>query len=236
MKIALLGYGKMGKTIHNIAEERQHEIVYKTTDSPDYNEVKKADVAIEFSVPEAAFYNISNCIKQNIPVVSGTTGWLKNFDDAQKMAIVHKSKFLYASNFSVGVNLFFKLNQTLAQLMSGQQDYKIELTEIHHLEKKDAPSGTAISLAEQIVQSGEYKTWSHPPKTNADKDIPITALREKDVHGTHIIKYSSAIDTIEIKHEAHNRKGFALGAVLAAEWLVGTKDYGSFNMSDVLNI
>lgn len=236
MKIALLGYGKMGKTIHNIAEERQHEIVYKTTDSPDFNEVKKADIAIEFSVPEAAFFNISNCIKHHIPVVSGTTGWLKNFDDAEKMAIVHKSKFLYASNFSVGVNLFFKLNQTLAQLMSGQKDYKIEMTEIHHLEKKDAPSGTAISLAEQIMQSGDYKTWSHPPKAKADKDIPITAIREKDVHGTHIIKYNSAIDTIEIKHEAHNRKGFALGAVLAAEWLVGKKDYGSFNMSDVLNI
>jgi 4-hydroxy-tetrahydrodipicolinate reductase len=187
-------------------------------------------------VPEAAFYNISNCIKHNIPVVSGTTGWLDHFDEAKNLAELHKSKFLYASNFSVGVNLFFKLNQILAKLMSTHQEYDINMTEIHHLEKKDAPSGTAITLAEQIIENSTFTSWSHPPKANQNKDIPIEALRKKDVHGTHIINYSSEIDTIEIKHEAHTRKGFALGAVLAAEWLLETKDYGCFNMSDVLNI
>ncbi len=236
MKIALLGYGKMGKTIHKIAEERQHEVVYKTAEKPDFNEVRKADVAIEFSIPEAAFHNISTCLENKIPVISGTTGWLNRFNDAVEFAHANQAKFLYASNFSVGVNLFFKLNETLAKLMSAQQDYSVSMTEIHHLEKKDAPSGTAISLAEQIISNSAYKTWSHPPELDAKDDLPINALREKGVHGTHIINYSSEIDNIEIKHEAHSRQGFALGAVLAAEWLVKQNKHGSFSMSDVLNI
>jgi 4-hydroxy-tetrahydrodipicolinate reductase len=236
MKIALLGYGKMGKTIHDIAIERQHEVMYTTVDKPDFEEVKKADIAIEFSIPEAAFENISACIKHQIPVVSGTTGWLDRYDMAKTLTEKHQSKFLYASNFSVGVNLFFKLNEILAQLMASHKEYHLSMTEIHHLEKKDAPSGTAISLAEQIISNTNYKTWSHPPKSNSVHDIPIEAFREKDVHGTHIINYTSEIDDIEIKHEAHSRKGFALGAVLAAEWLVDQKNYGCFNMSDVLNI
>jgi 4-hydroxy-tetrahydrodipicolinate reductase len=236
MDIALLGYGKMGKAIREIAEERQHNVVYKTVDKPEFDKVVSADVAIEFSVPEAAFYNISNGLHRGIPVVSGTTGWLDQFEKAKTIALEKKSKFLYASNFSVGVNLFFRLNEALAKLMSTHQQYHVNMTEIHHLQKKDAPSGTAISLAEQIIGAGHYKTWSHPPKKTLQDDIPIKAFREEGVHGTHIITYASEIDQIEIKHEAHTRKGFALGAVLAAEWLVSQKDYGTFNMSDVLNI
>lgn len=236
MKIALLGYGKMGKTIHKLAEERQHHIIYSTNQNPVIEQLQQADVAVEFSIPEAAFHNISTCLKHKIPVVSGTTGWSEKFDEAKSLALSHQAKFLYASNFSVGVNLFFKLNQVLARLMSHQDEYNVNMTEIHHLEKKDAPSGTAISLAEDIIEDSKYTTWSHPPKKKESNDIPIEAYREKGVHGTHIINYSSEIDDIQIKHEAHTRKGFALGAVLAAEWLVDQKDYGCFNMSNVLNI
>jgi 4-hydroxy-tetrahydrodipicolinate reductase len=236
MKIAILGYGKMGKKIAEIAKDRAHDIVYTTNNKPDFTQVKKADVAIEFSVPEAAFHNISNCLKHHIPVVSGTTGWLDQFSEVKKLAKSEKSKILYASNFSVGVNLFFKFNAMLAEIMATHNEYNVGITEIHHLEKKDAPSGTAISLAEQIIKKSQYNSWSHPPKSNAETDIPIKALREEGVHGTHIINYKSKIDDIQLKHEAHSRKGFALGAVLAAEWLVKTKDYGCFNMKDVLNI
>ncbi len=236
MNIAIIGYGKMGKTIAEIAKERQHNIIYTTSHKPDFDSVKKADVAIEFSIPEAAYYNISNCIKQNTPVVSGTTGWLDQFEDIKSLALQNQSKFLYASNFSVGVNLFFKLNSILAKLMVNQNEYEVGITEIHHTEKKDAPSGTAISLAEQIIDAGKYKTWSHPPKKEITENIPIEAVRKKGIHGTHEINYRSEIDDIQIKHEAHSRKGFALGAVLAAEWLVSKKDFGCFDMTDVLNI
>lgn len=236
MKIAILGYGKMGKSIAEIAQERHHVVIYTANDNPNFEKVKEADVAIEFSVPEAAFLNISNCVQQHIPIVSGTTGWLDKFEDIKALTEKQQSKFLYASNFSIGVNLFFKFNEMLAKIMSTQEEYKVDITEIHHLEKKDAPSGTAISLAEQILENSSYKSWSHPPRAQKDKDIPIEALREKGVHGTHIINYKSEIDNIQLKHEAHSRKGFALGAVLAAEWLVKSKDYGCFNMKDVLNI
>jgi len=237
MKIAILGYGKMGKTIAEIAQERSHNIIYTTNENPDFDQVKQADVAIEFSVPEAAFQNISNALKHHTPVVSGTTGWLDKYSAIEKLAHQEKSKFLYASNFSIGVNLFFKFNAMLAEIMAPHHEqYKVDITEIHHLEKKDAPSGTAISLAEQIMAKSPYKSWSHPPQNKTEHDIPIEALREKGIHGTHIINYRSEIDDIQIKHEAHTRKGFALGAVLAAEWLLKTKDYGCFNMKDVLNI
>ena len=236
MKIAILGYGKMGKTIAGIAKERHHEIIYTTDDKPNFEDFKNADVAIEFSVPEAAYENISGCIARKIPVISGTTGWLNKFEEVRTLTVEKKSKFLYASNFSVGVNLFFKLNELLAKMMSSQSEYTVDISEIHHLEKKDAPSGTAISLAEQIILNTEYKTWSHPPKKGDSTDIPIKAFREKNVHGTHEINYSSEIDDIQIKHTAHSRKGFALGAVLAAEWLNKKDDYGCFDMSDVLDI
>lgn len=236
MKIAILGYGKMGKSIAEIAKTRQHDIIYKTNEKPNFKFVSQADVAIEFSTPEAGFHNISECLKRQVPVVSGTTGWQDEFEEAKRLADVYESKFLYASNFSIGVNLFFKLNTLLAEIMSNQTDYKADITEIHHTEKKDAPSGTAITLAEQIMDKSGYNTWSYPPKQEALKDIPIQAYREKGVHGTHEINYRSKIDDIQIRHEAHSRKGFALGAVLAGEWLLKTKDYGYFNMSDVLNI
>jgi 4-hydroxy-tetrahydrodipicolinate reductase len=236
MKIAILGYGKMGKSIAEIAKERNHTIIYTANENPNFEQIKKADVAIEFSIPEAAYSNISNCLMQNIPVVSGTTGWLEKYKDIELLAKQKKSKFLYASNFSIGVNLFFKFNEMLAKIMSSHDEYSVNITEIHHLEKKDSPSGTAISLADQIIDNSQYNTWSHPPKNKIDKDIPIGALRQKGVYGTHFINYKSEIDDIQIKHEAHSRKGFALGAVMAAEWLFETKDYGCFNMKDVLNI
>jgi len=236
MKIAILGYGKMGKSIEEIARNRQHDIIYTTNNKPDFKSVSQADIAIEFSIPEAGFYNISECLKHQIPVVSGTTGWLDKFEEAKQLANQYQSKFLYASNFSVGVNLFFKLNSLLAKIMADQTDYKVGITEIHHTEKKDAPSGTAITLAEQMITENSYESWSHPPKKDAPQDIPIQAFREKGVHGTHEINYHSEIDDIQIRHEAHSRKGFALGAVLAAEWLVKNQDYGCFSMSDVLNI
>lgn len=236
MKIVLLGYGKMGQSIADIASNRGHDIIYKSNNTPDFEKIKEADVAIEFSIPEAAFENISGCIKHQIPVISGTTGWLDKFNEAEELVKKHNSKFLYASNFSIGVNLFFKLNTMLAKIMSAQKDYKVDISEIHHLQKKDAPSGTAISLAEQIIENSDYNKWSHPPNPDADKDIPIKAFREKGVHGTHEISYKSEIDDIQIKHTAHSRKGFALGAVLAAEWIAKHNDQGCFNMSDVLNI
>jgi len=235
MKIAILGYGKMGKNIERIAKDKGHDIVYISSGSIDEEQLKKADVAIEFSVPEAAFQNISTCLKHNIPVVSGTTGWLDRFDEAKSLAVSHQSKFLYASNFSVGVNIFFKLNSIFAKLMSTHADYKVELDEIHHTEKKDAPSGTAITLAEQIIENSDYNSWSHPV-TNEEKSIPIEAYREPGVFGTHIINYKSAIDTISIKHEAHSREGFAQGAVIAAEWLVNQDKSGAFGMDDVLKL
>lgn len=236
MRIALLGFGKMGQSIAKIAQSRGHHIVYKTNDKPDFSQVKQADVAIEFSIPEAAFYNISECIKNQIPVISGTTGWLDKFNEAKSLTEQHQSKFLYASNFSIGVNLFFKLNAMLADIMKTQHDYKIDISEIHHLEKKDAPSGTAISLAEQIIEHTDYKTWSHPPKSKDSKDIPIKAYRKKGIFGTHEITYKSEIDDIQIKHTANSRKGFTLGAVLAAEWIVNHNNHGCFNMSNVLNL
>lgn len=236
MKIAIIGYGKMGQSIEQIAQNRGHNVIYKTNEKPNLSQAKQADVAIEFSIPEAAFDNISECIKNQIPVISGTTGWLDQFEDVARLVEKYQSKFLYASNFSIGVNLFFKLNSMLAQMMKTQKEYKVDISEIHHLEKKDAPSGTAISLAEQIIEHTNYKSWSHPPKAKNSKDIPIKAFREKGIFGTHEISYRSEIDDIEIKHTAHNRKGFALGAVLASEWIVNQKNHGCFNMNDVLNI
>ena len=235
MKIALLGYGKMGKTIHKIAEERQHEVVYKTAEKPDFNEVRKADVAIEFSIPEAAFHNISTCLENKIPVISGTTGWLNRFNDAVEFAHANQAKFLYASNFSVGVNLFFKLNETLAKLMSAHQDYSVSMTEIHHLEKKDAPSGTAISLAEGILKNSDrYESWKLKEKGAGftDSELKVEAFRIDEVPGTHIIEYESEIDKISLKHEAKSRSGFALGAVLAAEY--AAEHSGILTMKDLL--
>lgn len=231
MKIALLGYGKMGKTIEKIALERGHDIVIKAKRDSIYN-ITDADVAIDFSIPEAAFDNISTCLNNNIPIVSGTTGWLENYDKAVALCNSKKGAFIYASNFSLGVNIFFEINRVLAKLMATQSQYKPSIEEIHHTQKLDAPSGTAISLAETIIQNSHYHSWT----LNEEKEnsIPIIAKRIENVPGTHQITYKSKIDTIDIKHTAHSREGFALGAVIAAEWILGKT--GVFSMKDVLNI
>lgn len=233
MKIALLGYGKMGKTIEQIAIKRGHTIVLTVDkDDKDYD-ITKADVAIDFSIPNVAFNNISNCFNNNIPVVSGTTGWLDKYDDAVNLCKEKDGAFIYASNYSLGVNIFFELNKTLAKMMSALKQYNVSMEEIHHTQKLDAPSGTAITLAEGIIDNHDgFDGWE---LDEADENtIPITAKRIENVPGTHTVNYNSEVDTISIEHVAHNRQGFALGAVVAAEWLVGKT--GIFTMNDVLNI
>ena len=233
MKIALLGYGKMGKAIEEIAKNRGHEIVLKLEEDISNYELEKMDidVAIDFSVPKAAFKNITTCFKKNIPVVCGTTGWLDDYEKATKICKEEQSAFIYASNFSVGVNLFFELNKKLAKMMNGMDDYEVEIEEIHHTEKQDAPSGTAISLAQEIITENDRKErWQLDHAT--ENEIPIMAKRIDDVNGTHTVSYKSNIDSIEIMHTAHSRQGFALGAVLAAEWLKDKE--GVFTMKDVL--
>lgn len=234
MNIAILGYGKMGKVIEEIAEERGHEIVLKVDEDIENYPLEEAgiDVAIDFSVPDAAFKNVTSCFKSKIPVVCGTTGWLDNYEKARKICEEEGTAFIYASNFSLGVNVFFELNKKLADMMKGLPEYSVEIEEIHHVQKLDAPSGTAISLAEQIIEKyPDKKGWQ---LDHADKDeVVIHAKRIADVPGTHTVTYDSSIDTIEIIHTAKSRKGFALGAVVSAEFL---KDKtGIFTMKDVLS-
>lgn len=233
MKIALLGYGRMGKEIEKIAQERGHDVVLRA-DENGYTdqELSAADVAIDFSIPSSAFENITRAIKNNVPVVSGTTGWLDKYQDAVELCNNENSAFIYASNFSLGVNMFFELNKKLAQMISGHDQYQVSMEEIHHTAKLDAPSGTAITLAEGIIENSKMESWKLD--TGDKTTIPIKALREPNVPGTHTILYSSEVDQIEIKHTAHSRKGFALGAVVAAEWLKDKK--GVFNMKDVLGL
>jgi len=232
MKIALLGYGKMGKTIEKIAIEKGHEIVCRIHSTSEKIDLSEADIAIDFSSPEAAVKHITTCFDQNIPIVCGTTGWLTHYEEMLKKCQLCNGSFIYASNFSVGVNLFFELNQQLAKMMAKYKDYLVSIEEIHHTQKKDAPSGTAITLAEGIIKNSDYTNWQ---LNEAGKmEIPITAKRIEDVKGTHRIFYTSPIDTISIKHQAHSRDGFALGAILAAEWLLGKK--GVFTMKDVLDL
>ncbi|WP_372918662.1 4-hydroxy-tetrahydrodipicolinate reductase [Salegentibacter sp.] len=234
MKIALLGYGKMGKTIEEIAIDRGHKIVLKVDEDIDSYDLTRldADVAIDFSIPTAAFKNITTCFELGIPVVSGTTGWLDHYDKAVEICEKHDSAFLYASNFSIGVNLFFELNERLAAMMKNLEEYSVEVEEIHHIQKLDSPSGTAISLAQQIITNNPNKVGWQLDHAE-DDEIPIKATREADVPGTHTVSYKSEIDSIEIKHTAHNRQGFALGAVIAAEWLKGKE--GIYRMQDVLS-
>ena len=233
MKIALIGYGKMGKAIENIALERGHSIVLKINDDIDNYNIKTADVAIDFSIPEAAVKNISNCLKNGVPIISGTTGWLKNYNDMVALAKERDGAFIYASNFSLGVNIFFELNKQLAKMMSNLSQYNVDIEEIHHTQKLDAPSGTAITLAEGIIANTTNENWSLG-KTNEANIIPIESKRIEAVPGTHFVNYNSNVDTISISHTAHNRQGFALGAVIAAEWIIGKT--GVFTMNDVLNI
>lgn len=232
MKIALLGYGRMGKEIEKIALQRGHEIVIKSTGENSYD-ITKADVAIDFSIPSSAYDNINNCINNNVPVISGTTGWLDKYNDIVDLCNKKNGAFIYASNFSLGVNVFFELNKQLAKMMSTLEQYNVSIEEIHHTKKLDAPSGTAITLAEGVIENTNKKAWELDKKTS-DENIPIKAIRTPDVPGTHTVTYNSEVDTIDIKHTAHNRQGFALGAVIAAEWLNGKT--GVFTMRDVLNL
>ena len=232
MKIALLGYGRMGKEIEQIAISRGHEIVIKK-DVGAIIDITLADVAIDFSVPDSAFNNISNCIQNNVPVISGTTGWLDKYEEAVALCNKEKGAFIYASNFSLGVNIFFELNKQLAKMMRNLEDYNISIEEIHHTKKLDAPSGTAITLAEGIIENSSKENWVLGTNTS-EENIAIAAQRIPEVPGTHTVLYASEIDSIEIKHTAHSRQGFALGAVVAAEWILGKT--GVFSMKDVLNI
>ena len=233
MKIALFGYGKMGKAIEKIAVKRGHTIVAKIDIDTDDCNISIADVAIDFSTPNSAFNNINECFAKNIPIISGTTGWLNRFEEITKNCQEKKGAFIYASNFSLGVNLFFELNDQLAKMMTKFNAYQVSIEEIHHTQKLDAPSGTAITLAEGIIENSDKKKWTLDV-TDDNNAIPIVAKRIEHVPGTHTISYNSDVDSIEIKHTAKNRDGFALGAVIAAEWLQGKK--GVYTMKDVLGI
>lgn len=231
MKLALLGYGKMGKTIETLAIKKGHSIVFKSSSTSAEGNLSEADAAIEFSSPEVAVQNITTCFQAGIPVVSGTTGWLEKYDEMVALCKKSNGSFLYASNFSIGVNLFFAINEYVAQLMEPYKEYTVSVEEIHHPQKKDAPSGTAITIAEGILKHSDKKNWLLD--IEQEDAITITAKREEDVKGTHTVSYQSAIDTLSFTHEAHSRDGFALGAIMAAQWLQDKK--GVFSMKDVLN-
>jgi 4-hydroxy-tetrahydrodipicolinate reductase len=238
MKIALIGYGKMGKAIEEIAIKNGHEIVLKITsqNTSDFNieNLQQADVAIEFTNPHSALNNLKKCFDANIPVVCGSTGWLDHWQEIENYCTEKNGTLLFASNFSVGVNIFFELNKKLAALMNNRPEYIISIEEIHHTQKKDAPSGTAITLAEGILNNNHNKEKWVLGETENNAELCITSKRIDPAPGTHIINYDSPIDSIEIKHTAHSRVGFASGAVLAAEFLKGKK--GIFGMKDVLSI
>lgn len=238
MKIALIGYGKMGKTLEQTALKKGHEVVLRldVNNPEDFNRLHEADVAIEFTRPESAINNILKCFEQGVPIVCGTTGWLKKFDEVVTECSKTHGTFFYASNYSIGVNIFFEINRLLASMMNNYDMYDVKMEEIHHTQKLDAPSGTAITLAQGIIENIERKTkWvsnSENMEAVGEKEINITAKRIDPAPGTHIITYDSPIDSIEITHTAHSREGFATGAVVAAEWLVGKK--GVFSMKDML--
>ncbi len=222
----------MGHAIERAAVLRGHEIVLRKDSSSSYDNLEMADVAIDFSIPAAAVVNITTALNAGIPVISGTTGWLEDYEIIVKQCEEVGGTFLYASNFSLGVNLFFGLNEYLAGLMAGFPEYRVRMKEIHHTRKLDAPSGTAITLARAIIDRSDYSSWAL--QATRPDEIPIEALRESDIPGTHVIRYESAVDSIEITHTANNREGFALGAVVAAEWIFGKK--GIFTMKDVLGM
>ncbi|MFZ4399821.1 MAG: 4-hydroxy-tetrahydrodipicolinate reductase [Bacteroidales bacterium] len=236
MKIALLGYGKMGKEIEKIALERNHEILLKIDSSEDWNnhiiDFLNADVAIEFSTPSTVLDNISKSFSAGVPIVIGTTAWYDQLDIIRELCIEKQQTMFYASNFSVGVNMFFEINKKLAKLMNKHPEYEVFIEEIHHTQKLDAPSGTAITLANDIMSNlSKKKVWKNE-MTSEEAELGIKSIRESNVPGTHIISYQSANDTIEIKHIANNRHGFAMGAILAAEFIAGKK--GIYEMKDLL--
>ncbi len=239
MKIAMIGYGKMGKTIEKLAIEMGHEVPLKINDTNvedlTIENLKKVDVAIEFSTPSTAYANLLKCFDAGVPVVCGTTAWLDQYEDAKAYCTDKKGAFLYASNFSIGVNIFFKLNQYLAKMMANFDDYTVAVEEIHHSQKLDAPSGTAVTLTKEILNlNPKYDSYQLVEKTSIGKPniIPIRAKRIDKVPGTHTIEYQSNIDNISINHVAHSRIGFAKGAIHAAEWLQGKQ--GIFGMNDIL--
>jgi 4-hydroxy-tetrahydrodipicolinate reductase len=240
MNIALIGYGKMGRIIEEIAISRGHSIVAKSNSQAPIEliDFSNVDVAIEFTVPHFAVNHIKHCIKNNTPVIVGTTAWNSELDNVKEIVYQKGGSLLYASNFSIGVNIFFDINKRLAQLMEGKTEYKPSVQEIHHKQKFDAPSGTAVSIAnDMLFENEDNSSWIHNENTPPDVQngqIAVTSFREDGVPGTHIVDYTSEIDTIEIKHIAHNRKGFGLGAVIAAEWIIGKK--GVFTMQDVIKL
>lgn len=231
MKIALLGYGKMGKAIEKIALQRGHQVVLRVNKDTKKYDITQAEVAIEFSTPQSAFPNLKNALEHGVPVVCGTTGWLKNYSEAVKICQKAQSGLLYASNFSIGVNIFFELNKKLAEMMRNL-GYAPAIEEVHHVHKLDAPSGTAITLAEQIIERSDKQGWRLSAEGVSADLLPITSKREGEVPGTHIVSYRSEVDMISIEHQAFSREGFALGALLAAEWIQGKS--GVFTMQDVL--
>ena len=247
MKIALLGYGKMGKAVEKIAIAKGHEIVYKVSLENAFDfmpiSLQNVDVAIDFSMPDAAVENINKCFEAKVPLVIGTTGWYDKFDEIKQRCITEEQSMLHSTNFSVGVNVFFKLNQILAKMMANLEDYDVMIEEIHHTEKKDHPSGTALTLVNQILEESKIKEsykcrliygTDMPSQSLKPNELLIESKRIADVTGDHFVKYESVIDGIEIRHIATSRYGFAKGAVLAAEWLVGKK--GIYTMQDILNI
>jgi 4-hydroxy-tetrahydrodipicolinate reductase len=236
MNIALVGYGRMGKEIEAIALKRGHfiKLIVDQDNINDLNEtnLRLVDVAIEFSTPAAAFKNIVKCLSFRVPVVSGTTGWLEDYDTAVGICKQNKTSFIHSSNFSIGVNLMFRLSSELAKQMDHFNNYRVSIEEIHHTKKLDAPSGTAITLASGIIDKHKaYKRWCFENE-KPDNSIPIRSLRVGDVPGTHTVTWDSEIDSISLRHESKNRKGLALGAVVAAEYISGRK--GIFTMDDVM--
>lgn len=239
LNIGLLGYGKMGRAIEQLAPDYGVQIAWRINHenraamTPEL--LRQADVAIEFTRPEAAFENVMLCLQNGIPVVSGTTGWLEKLPEAQEFCKKNNGALLWASNFSVGVNLFFALNAYLSKLMNVRPEYAPTVTEIHHIHKLDAPSGTALTLVNEIIASVNRSTgWALAPDPQQEGEIPVTAIREGEVPGTHIVKWESRMDEIMIEHRAHSRAGFASGAILAAKWLIGKR--GVFTMKDVLGL
>ena len=229
MKIALLGYGKMGKEIEKISLERGHSISTIIDKNNSTDKLEDSDVAINFSTPDSAVTNIKLSLDSFVPIVSGTTGWLENYNNIVEYSKKTNTSFMYSSNYSLGVNLFFELNKKLSSLLGNYKDYNINIEEIHHKQKLDKPSGTAITLADEIIKKSKYSEWSFDKNNHS---IHMISKREDNIPGTHTVQYDSEIDSLEIKHTAHNRKGFALGAVIAAEWILNKK--GVFNMSDVI--
>jgi 4-hydroxy-tetrahydrodipicolinate reductase len=241
MKIALIGYGKMGKELEHIALERGHEIILKVDDqsftADDISKLKTANAALEFSVPTAAYKNIITCLDAGVPVISGTTGWTDRMEEIKTECKKKNGAFFYAPNFSIGVNIFFELNRKLASLMANQNSYEVTARETHHIHKKDKPSGTALKLVEDILRSNTVKkTWklNEQGQSVAKDELAVIAERKDEVPGFHEVKYISDVDEITIAHNAFSRKGFTLGAILAAEWIQGKK--GTFGMSDLLKL